>query len=196
MTSRFNTTRVRPLASAARIVSSTPMPISWRRESNPSTVPRKSREIRAGSSMVNASGSGAGPDNTRRNSIRLPGRARTSISLRLLPMSCAIAAHKLASPRAATQINRIKIWPAQNVCLRPKITFRIGLAVLILKYSQTPSKGRQSLSQSTRRPLTSDSYNQFKPIAAVRLKKLPIPFATSSSTSISASRTATIRPSF
>ena len=73
MVLKFMTTRVRPLASAARIVVSGPTLASCRRESSASVVFGKSSEIRAGLSIVNVIGSGAVPLRRSRSSTCCPG---------------------------------------------------------------------------------------------------------------------------
>ena len=65
--------RVRPFASAARIDVSGPTFASWRRESSASDVFGRSKEIRAGSSIVNVIGSGAVPLRRSRSSTCCPG---------------------------------------------------------------------------------------------------------------------------
>ena len=60
--SRFSTRRVRSFVSAATIESSPEVCTSMRREGSASVVLGRSKEMRAGLSMVNDSGCGAGPD--------------------------------------------------------------------------------------------------------------------------------------
>jgi hypothetical protein len=62
MRSRFSTRRVRSLVSAARIVSRPAALTSMRREGSASAVFGRSKEMRAGLSMVNDRGSVAGPE--------------------------------------------------------------------------------------------------------------------------------------
>ena len=59
--STLTTSRVRPLASAASTLSTPPECTSMRREASASVVFGRSSAMRAGLSMVNGSGSGAGP---------------------------------------------------------------------------------------------------------------------------------------
>ena len=59
--STFTTRRVRPLASAASTVSTPPERTSKRRDASAKVVFGRSNAMRAGLSMVNGSGSGAGP---------------------------------------------------------------------------------------------------------------------------------------
>ncbi len=59
--SRFRTRRVRPAASAASTESTPPERISMRRDGSASAVFARSSEIRAGLSIVNATGSAGGP---------------------------------------------------------------------------------------------------------------------------------------
>ena len=68
------TTRVRPFASAARMVVSGPTLASWRRESSASVVFGRSSEILAGSSIVKVIGSGAAPLKRSRSSTCCPGK--------------------------------------------------------------------------------------------------------------------------
>ena len=85
MRSRFSTTRERPLASAARIESSPPLFTSMRRWSRARPVFGRSKEIRAGLSIVKSSGSEAGPDSVIVTCMPLPGIGCTSTD-------CSIAA--------------------------------------------------------------------------------------------------------
>ena len=80
--SRFSTRRVRSLVSAASMVSRPEACTSMRREDSASVVLGRSKEMRAGLSMVNDSGCGAGPDRRRVSCSCCPGRGCTSMACR------------------------------------------------------------------------------------------------------------------
>jgi len=106
--SRLSTSRVRPPASAARIESSPASRTSIRRDGSASWVFCRSKEMRAGLSMVNDSGAVAGPDIRNVSCSSWPGRVCTSTASSLFTGSCAQAvapgamttARKTAATRA------------------------------------------------------------------------------------------------
>ncbi len=102
MRSRLKTSRVRPEASAATIVSTPPDLTSMRRESSASDVPGRSTARRAGLSMVKVTGAGAGPSSTRRTSTCSPGCGCSStFSRRLAACDHAVCAASASIPASA-----------------------------------------------------------------------------------------------
>ncbi len=90
--SRFSTTRERPEASAATMLSRPAWRTSMRREVRPSAVFGRSKEMRAGLSMVKATGCGAGPFSRSAISRRWPGSVCTSTASRRAPEASAASA--------------------------------------------------------------------------------------------------------
>src|SRR5512145_1383806 len=108
MRSRLNTSRVRPEASAATIVSTPPVLTSMRRESRASVVPGRSTASRAGLSMVNVTGAGGGPSSNSRTSTCSPGCGTSSTFSRRVP-ACDHAAGAASASIPASAASAVRL---------------------------------------------------------------------------------------